>query len=366
MGKRELLIAIAFVVAGVVAYQFTAPPPKPGEQGFSLSRFWSNARRGMRPNAAQQSITQSGTISLGAAVTDLRVSDFSRGIRILGETRTDIAYEMAVVSNGPDPAAALELAKQVAIKQDDLGATLRLRITYPRAGTQSASLVLRVPTRLAVRIDGGTGAYASKVAGLDLSMVNGDVTFVEIAGPVVGQHRNGDLHVTGASSVKLTLTRSRATFEHIQKGLTLDVREGECRIDSSQGPVQIDASRAEITVANHDGPTRVAGTGGTITLNEPRSEVRVDMQRAEVEVRLSRAVPVTALTSDDTLRLLLDPALHASIDAISEAGQIQAADFSWESEAIDRDHRLSRDLGGGGPRLSLRNVRGEIVIRKSK
>src|SRR5262249_16421761 len=34
MGKRELLIALVFVVIGIGAYQLTAPPPKNG-QGFS-------------------------------------------------------------------------------------------------------------------------------------------------------------------------------------------------------------------------------------------------------------------------------------------------------------------------------------------
>lgn len=366
MGKRELLIAIAFLAVGVLAYELTAPAPKAGEQGFSLTKFWANARRGMRPNAAQQSISQSGTIAVGLSMTDLRVTGVTRNIRILGEPRADIAYELSVVSSGPDPGAALELAKQVALKQDDLGTTLSLRAIFPRAGSQTATLVLRVPARLIARIDGANGAYASKLAGLELANASGDVTVVDIAGPVTGQHRNGDLHVTGASTVKLGLTRSRATFEHVDKGLTLDVREGECRIASSQGPVQIDYSRAEITVSNPAGTTRITGTGGRVTVDDPRDEARVDVQRAEVEVRLTRSVPLTLLTTDDTLRLLLDPSVHASIDAVSEVGQIQANDFSWQSESVDRETRLSRTIGSGGPRLSLRNVRGEIVIRKSK
>ena len=57
MGKRELVIAVAFIIAGAIAYQFTAPPPKTNEQGFSFSRFLSNARKGIRGNQAQASLT---------------------------------------------------------------------------------------------------------------------------------------------------------------------------------------------------------------------------------------------------------------------------------------------------------------------
>jgi len=226
--------------------------------------------------------------------------------------------------------------------------------------------VLRVPSRLAIRVD-SSGAYASKVAGLDLVNINGDVTAVDIDGPVTGQTRGGgDVRVTGATTVKLLLTRSSATFEHIQKGLTLDIRQGECRVAASSGPVQVDEASADVTISNHDGPIRVAGSNGRIVLEDPRDESRVDVTRAEVEVRVTKAVPLTLLTTDDTLRLLLDPATRATIDAFAEIGQIQAQDFSWQPEAIEKNARLSQSIGGGGPRISMRNLRGEIVIRKSK
>jgi len=366
MGKRELVIALAFIVAGALAYEFMAPPPKPGEEGFSMSRFWTNARRGMRGNPFQESVASTGTFRVAAGVTDLRVGGLNRGVRILGESRTDIAYELTAVSNGSDQAAAAELAKQVAIKTDDLGNTMALRVTYPRAGSQWGSLVLRVPSRLTVRIDGSGGAYAGKVANVELGKVTGDVTLVDIAGEITGQASGGDLRVTGAGSVKLTLSRSSATFEHVEKGLTLDVRQGECRIAASSGPIEIDEANAEITVVGHDGVTRVNGSNGRVTLDDPHEEARVDVTRAEVEVQLARSVPLTLLTTDDTLRLLLDPAVKATIDAVAEIGQIQAQDFSWQSETVDHDSHLSHAVGAGGPRVSLRNLRGEIVIRKSK
>ena len=62
MGKRELVIALAFIVVSAVAYQFTAPDPKPNEKGFSFSRFWNDARREIRGNSAQASFSATGTV----------------------------------------------------------------------------------------------------------------------------------------------------------------------------------------------------------------------------------------------------------------------------------------------------------------
>ena len=53
MGKRELLIIAAFVVVGVVAYQFTAPPPKEGERGILVSaRSSQNIKREVTADSA--------------------------------------------------------------------------------------------------------------------------------------------------------------------------------------------------------------------------------------------------------------------------------------------------------------------------
>jgi hypothetical protein len=97
MGKRELVIALAFIALGVVAYQMTAPPAQPNERGFSLTRFWENARRGMRSNAAQATATSTGTVLPSAELGELRIEGVGAGrVRVVGEARRDIAYELTV------------------------------------------------------------------------------------------------------------------------------------------------------------------------------------------------------------------------------------------------------------------------------
>src|SRR5262245_25313451 len=103
MGKRELLIAVAFVLVGIVAYQLSAPPPKDGERGFSLSRIFSNMRREIRGNPSRASVKTTATLPVGAAVTEVRLTPGrSFTIAVTGEPREDIGYELQVNSNGPD------------------------------------------------------------------------------------------------------------------------------------------------------------------------------------------------------------------------------------------------------------------------
>ncbi len=124
MGKRELFIALAFIAAGAVAYQLTAPPASPAAGGFSLTRFWTNARRGMRGNAAQATFSRTGSLPVSREQTDVRLEGPFAQVQFIGEARADIAYELNVQSSGPDRDAALASAKQVTMKADDMGASL--------------------------------------------------------------------------------------------------------------------------------------------------------------------------------------------------------------------------------------------------
>lgn len=367
MGKRELLIIVAFVAIGAVAFELTAPPAPEG-RGFSLSRWWQSARRGMRGNNFLASNTETGEIPLTPAVTELRVSGLNRGIHIVGEEdRKTISYELHVESNGPDQATATEYAKRSTLKQDDLGSSLALSVSNPVAGTQWNALVLRVPARLTVRTD-GSGAEISGVTSVDLQQVQGTVAVRSVSGAVTGSHRNGDLTITDVGSVDLSLSSSRAKISGVAKSLMLSGRNGRCEIAQSHGPVEIDEQTMDTRVNEAAGPVRVSGTGGRTTITSPHQEVKVDCRRAEVEVLLDAPVPVTLLSTDETMRLTLEGPPAITLDAVaSEGGKIQLEDLEIPITSADGEYRCSRAFGGASaPKVMLRSARGNVVIRKAK
>jgi hypothetical protein len=369
MGKRELLIIVAFVAIGAVAFELTAPPAPEG-RSFSLTRWWQSARRGMRGNQAIASSTQHGEIDLSSGVSELRVGGLNRGVRIVGEDRKNIAWELHVESNGPDDATALAWSKKAKLKLDDLGSSLALTVSFPTEGTQWGALMLRVPAKLALKISGGSGgADVAEVAAVDFDRATGTVTLKDITGAATGSQTNGELTIDGASAVDMTLTNTRAKITNIRKSVMLNARNGRCEIADVEGSVEIDQTNQETTLEGPGGPTRVTGTGGRVTIAHPRKEVKVDCRRAEVEVSLDEPVPMTLLTSDETLRLMLDGPPAISLDAVAtEGGSIRAEDFDLPIKSVEGEQRCNKVFGNSSsaPRVTLRAVRGSIVIRKAK
>ncbi|HET9369403.1 MAG TPA: DUF4097 family beta strand repeat-containing protein [Vicinamibacterales bacterium] len=363
MGKRELFIICAFVVAGVAAYQLSAPPAAEG-QGFSLTRFLQGIRREVNPASA--SYEQRGRIPLGRGIKELRFSGAVRQLRITGEDREDLEYELVVNSSGPDEATATSYAKRTMLQPDEIDETLTLEINYPEEATQTAGLSLRVPHEIAVRISGRGTPVVTNVHAVYLESLLGDATLEGINGEVHGSHRSGRLTVKGAERVDLTLNSSRATLVDISRGLTLNVQGGECSVSESRGPVTIEGRNAEMRVADHDGDIRVTGTGGNLRIDAPGGWVKADVQRMEVEVTVDTAVPMTLFTTDEPLRLLLPDEAKLAVDAATSGGEIQSSEFDLTPDVRGRDARLSHNFGASQPKIALRNSRGDIVIRRRK
>lgn len=363
MGKRELLLICAFIVAGVVAYQLSAPPAAEGE-GFSLSKFLQGIRREVNPASA--AYEQRGRIPVTHGIKELRFSGAVRQLKITGEDRDDIEYDLAVNSSGPDEATAVSYAKRTRVQPDEIGETLTLEIGYPEEATQTAGLSLRVPEGLAVRISGRGTPVVSHVRAVYLESVVGDTTIEEIEDEVHGSHRSGRLTVTNVNGLDLTLNSSRATLREIRRGLTLNVQGGECAIAESSGAMTIEGRNAEIRVGQHDGELRVTGTGGNLRIDDPGGPVKADVQRMEVEVAIESAVPMTLFTTDETLRVLIPEDAKLSIDAATTGGEIQAGELELKPEVRDHDARLTHTFGAAQPKIALRNSRGDIVIRRRK
>lgn len=369
MGKRELLIAIAFIAVGVVVYELTASPAKPG-QGFSFSNFFSNARRALRANSASASTTLTGNVPAPATLKTLRLSltGNSRQVKVVGEPRSDISYELGVTSTGPDEPTALSYAKQTALVVDDLGDVVMLRVNYPEPGRQSITFDVHVPSRLGLRIDGGvSGVDVANVAALQIDGVTGDAAIQTIAGALTGTHRNGDLKVSGAGNVKMRLVRSRSTFENVMQGLVLDLVDGSCKVAGGRGSLEIDQQRTEVEISGQKGTIRVGGNEGRVTVTNPADAVHVEVRRAPVELTMNAAVSATVMTTDAALRIFLAGPPPISIDAVASTGMIDAAEFNLSPQTNDDGTRLSHSFAknADAPRLALRSTRGSITIRRA-
>jgi hypothetical protein len=76
---------------------------------------------------------------------------------------------------------------------------------------------------------------------------------------------------------------------------------------------------------------------------------------------------MTIMTSDEPIRLVLAGSPAFSLDAAATDSEIQATEFDLKPEKSEADARLSHQFGGKSDvRITLRNTRGEIILRKKK
>jgi hypothetical protein len=368
MGKRELIIAAAFIVIAVVAYQVTAPPPKSGEHAFSLSTIFSGLKREMQANSATATVVKVGTIAVRPGATELRLTTSrSVPVTVVGERRDDIAWEASIESTGPDEATAKDYANRTTIQDDDLGIAQRLDLNFPKDGQQSAKFTLKVPTRLLIRIEGSGRASVSGVRAVDLRNVLGEVAINDIKDLVSGSHRSGDLSITHAGAITLTLSSSRARLNEIAGPINLTGRNGDCTVAGSHGAIDAAMTNVELTITDHQGAIRVSGESGRLRIALPTKELAVDARRMVVDVTMGVAIPATIVTSDEIIRLTLAGPPGLTVDALNTAGgTIRADDFGLKPTVHERESKLSAPIGGGGPRVVLRNSNAEIVIALRK
>ena len=154
MGKRELLLIGVFLVLGMGVYQMTAPPPKPGQEGFSFSRFFSHIRAEIQGEDARARVDRKAQQAVGASVTRLTLPDFRGMLTLVGEDRADIEAELHGEMAGLDDAVAKTRAAAtlLTLESDDEEITVKIARPDETPRLRNAELRLHVPARLAVTL----------------------------------------------------------------------------------------------------------------------------------------------------------------------------------------------------------------------
>jgi putative adhesin len=367
MGKRELLLIAAFLIAGAIVYQVTAPPPAPGERSFSPSGLLEHFRRGVRGNRASAEVKTRSTHPVEAGVTELRLALRSGDVTITGEARGDIDAEFRVWSNGYDDAEAQRLAKESALIIDRAGSRLVLQATYPDAGSQRGTIVLKVPSSLSISFDGGSGELSiARVATVDLGNARGRGELREISGRVSGTFRGGELRVINAGSLKLTTNGAEVRVEQIRGETTLNTRGGELKGSDLAGPIDIDSAGTDIVLEKLDktsGILRINAVSGSVTVKGLRTEGRIDVRGADVAVEVERAAPLAIYSEGGDPIEITPPPGGYQLDAVANDGTITVPAGTLEVATSGQERRATGPVNGGGPTITIRSARGNITVR---
>jgi hypothetical protein len=373
MGKRELLLIVAFVIVGAVVYQATAPPAGPNERGRSLSTFFEHVRREIRGNRGRAELTTVSTHELDLKTTELRLVGRTgyQEVIITGEKRDNVEARLRVTSNGTDDANAKQLATETHLKADKVGGSLQLEIKYPDPGQQRAFLTLVVPSRLNVRVDqssGGQRTTIAHVASLEATL-RGETSVKKIAGRVTLNHRAGRVTVDDAAAVKLTGRGSDATVSNVRGDASFSMQSGELSASFIAGSIDVECQNTDVELKKLDdakGQLRVNAVGGSVTLEGLRGDARIDGRNTEIDIELVKAAAIAVYNEGDEPIEITAPVGGFVLDAIAKEGRLNLPDDIRSALSVGGEEGEQRATGavrGGGPTITLRANHGDIIVR---
>lgn len=369
MGRRELLIVLAFVAVGTIAFQVAAPPAPGSGNGFSLGKVMHELRREMRGNQSYVAPVRTLTYAAGDAITDIRILGAAGPVTITGAARVDVEVALTVTSTGESEAAAIEVANKARVIEDRVGGILTLQIKFPEEERQTSRLVVQVPARLGVRLDAPRDVTIAGVHAVELANgARGATDISAIAGAVTGEQSDGTFTLTGAGSARMTLTRTRARVSGLAGNSSLEIRDGETEVSGGKGALEIDQRRGDIVIRNHAGTLSISGSDGRLRLAGVTREVRVDVRRADVEAELAAGMAASLVTSQEPLHVSWPDPAGVRVDAVATGGAIIAGDWRVEPVRAGDDQRLDQTLGARAataPTVSLRNSGADITLKKS-
>jgi hypothetical protein len=371
MGKRELLLIVAFAVVGVIVYQVTAPAPPAGSRRVTAGGIIEHMRRTVRGNRASAELTTTHLQALDASVTEVRLRLRSATLVIEGEDRADVAVEVLAWSNGYDDAEAQSLAKQTVVKLDPAGTSLIANIEFPEPGTQRATVKMRVPSRLRIRIDSSGPATVSNVSSVEMAAARGTMSISRVQGAVSGVHRGGELALTQIGSIKLTTQNSDVKIATV-KDLAMTIRGGEVRAEGITGVIELESTQADVALEKLEGtssPVRVNANGGKVTIRGLGTDARVDGRNTGIDIVMDRAAPIAIYNEGDQEIEFTPPPGGYKVDALVREGRLTPPEMLTKlgltavATADNKEVRAAGSIAGGGPTITLRATRGDIVLR---
>jgi hypothetical protein len=99
-----------------------------------------------------------------------------------------------------------------------------------------------------------------------------------------------------------------------------------------------------------------------VRIEHLKTESRIDGRNTDIDVALSGAAPITIYSTGETI-IVTPPPNGYALDAVATEGSLTIEDGEFKVP-VDGEQRVSGNVRGGGPALTLRANRGDIRVRK--
>lgn len=371
MGKRELLLIAGFVLAGVVVYYATAPAGDPAQSGLSaIGKILDEVRREIRGHHSSAEVSSSTVTPLRPDISELRI-ETGTPLTVVGEDRTDVVFDLNVWSNGADEAEAKRYAGETRLKIAEAGSALIVGMHFPEPAQQRASLAVRVPRTLAIRVQPTRSKLdISDVASAELVDCRGPVTLRRVSGRATILHRGGGLlTLEEIARLKLSTRGSSVVLKGVAADAILQLQGGELRGAGLAGPIEIESNDTRVTFEDMRSvrkPVRANAVGGTLRLEGVAHELRIDARNTRVDLVVAKPAPIAVYTEgSEPLSVSLPPGGY-DLDALAMGSRLTLPGGLLDVTSSNGEERASGPIGGGGPTITLRSSRGDLSIKMEK
>ncbi len=293
---------------------------------------------------------------------------FLRGNQSLGTSGGDVALEdlrgniQARSSGGDISARKIKGALAVATSGGDLHL---VQVSGTVSGSTSGGdiLVKNCADRISVSTSGGD---------IEASAVDGDLNAMT---------SGGDIDVRDAEArVRVQTSGGDLSVSHVSQDVVATTSGGDIKVENALQKVQAKTSGGDVFVRGVGGPVVAYTSGGEIRIQKARSSVNAKTSGGNVFVEMTPedfTVPHWAkiYSSGGDLTLVLPRNLPATISAVIKVRNHRLRDLSIKSDFPlkierteksdwNREIRATGDINGGGDKIELGTVDGNIEIRK--
>jgi hypothetical protein len=368
MGKRELVLIVAFLAVGALVYRLTAPAAPASGRRFSVSDVIGHIRDEIRGQNYRVETRREARIPVSTAVRTLAIREFRGQLTITGGDGSEATAELVTDVYGADESNARTRAQEVRLAFQEDADTLGLALERPASrGRPQARLEVRIPARLAVDLQGAGRIEIRNAAAVRLETRLGDVTLRDVAGRVEGEHRDGALAVTGAGEFHVNVRRSAVRVEQVRGGVAGEFSDGRLAVRDAAGLLRLETSRVQVETERTAGEVRLTATDGSAAIRQPGGPVTFRGRRCDLSLVAGAPIAVTASSTDAPIELRL-PDAGVTLDLLAEEGGTIDADAAALGLSIadvgTGSRKAAGDVAGGGPTWRVRMTRGTIVVRR--
>lgn len=369
MGRRELVLIVAFLVVGAIAFQVTSPPSTSSSR-VNVGDFFSRIRREMRGTRATAVVNRQFSAPAPQAITRVRLDGFSGRLTVTGGDEDQVAAHLQMQLGGESPEEAAAAAPALVTEWRVDATELVLDVRHPdewrvQLRRTPGELRITLPRRLAVHldVDGGV-ADVSDVAGVTLDSGRTNVTLARVGGKVDGEMSDGrlDIHMAGALDVETR--RTVVVADTIAGDARMDASDGSVDLKGVSGAVTLQLRRLRAAVARAAGAVAVEGSDLTVDIAGARARVAVDATRSTITVAADVLAASRIETTDGGITISL-PDGAVTVDAQNEVGPIALPEPAGPGQKDGLTERRRVEYGHGGPEIVLRNKRGPITVLRA-